>query len=54
MLLRTTKSTVNNTQNVGSTGMITSDNGANPDKGSTYEDLGKFGNIYLNHLQLVF
>ncbi len=33
---------VNNTQNVGSTGMITSGSGANPDKGSTYEDLGKF------------
>ena len=33
---------VNNTQNVGSTGMVTQNSGANPDKGSTYEDLGKF------------
>ena len=30
---------VNNTQNVGSTGMITQGNGANPDKGSVYEKL---------------
>jgi hypothetical protein len=33
---------VNNTQNVGSTGMVTQNNGANPDKGSTYEKLGEF------------
>ena len=33
---------VNNTQNVGSTGMITQGNGSNPDKGSTYEKLGEF------------
>ena len=34
---------VNNTQNVGSTGMITQGNGANPDKGSVYEKLSDFG-----------
>lgn len=33
---------VNNTQNVGSTGMITQGNGANPDKGSVYEKLSDF------------
>ena len=33
---------VNNTQNVGSTGMITQGNGSNPDKGSVYENLSKF------------
>ena len=36
---------VNNTQNVGSTGMITQGNGANADKGSVYEKLSDFVNI---------
>ena len=33
---------VNNTQNVGSTGMITQGNSANADKGSVYEKLSDF------------